>query len=140
MQKIIHYFIVHTPAREVYRALTTQKGLAGWWTTDVTADTKVGGTIDFRFADQFHPIMKIVALEPGEKVVWQCVANEDAWLDNTFTFELDEKDGDTQVMFAQDYAKKISDEMYGTFNFNWGYYLHSLKKLCEDGKGFPFGV
>jgi hypothetical protein len=28
--------------------------------------------------------------------------------------------------------------VYGTYNFNWGYYLNSLKRLCEEGVGTPF--
>ncbi len=41
-------------------------------------------------------------------------------------------------MFAQDYARELSDEVYGTYNFNWGYYLNSLKQFCETGTGTPF--
>ena len=26
----------------------------------------------------------------------------------------------------------------GTYNFNWGYYLQSLKLYCETGMGTPF--
>jgi hypothetical protein len=29
-------------------------------------------------------------------------------------------------------------EVYGTYNFNWGYYLNSLKQLCGKGDGTPF--
>ena len=41
-------------------------------------------------------------------------------------------------MFAQDYARELSDEVYGIYNFNWGYYLNSLKQYCEKGVGVPF--
>jgi hypothetical protein len=41
-------------------------------------------------------------------------------------------------MFTQIYAQELSDEVYGTYNFNWGYYLQSLKLLCETGMGTPF--
>jgi hypothetical protein len=40
-------------------------------------------------------------------------------------------------MFFQDYARELSDEVYGIYNFNWGYYLN-LKQLCEKGIGAPF--
>ena len=36
-------------ADEVFAALTTIEGLAGWWTTDTTGDGDVGGTLRFRF-------------------------------------------------------------------------------------------
>jgi hypothetical protein len=43
-----------------------------------------------------------------------------------------------RLTFAQDYAIAIGDEKYGKYNFNWGYYLYSLKKYCETGIGLPF--
>ena len=38
----------------------------------------------------------------------------------------------------QQYAQELSDETYGTHNFNWGYYLNSLKLYGETGTGTPF--
>ena len=42
------------------------------------------------------------------------------------------------MQFTQEYAQELSDEVYGVYNFNWGYYLNSLKQLCEKGAGVPF--
>jgi hypothetical protein len=39
---------------------------------------------------------------------------------------------------SQGYARELSDEVYGIYNFNWGYYLNSLKLFCEKGAGVPF--
>ena len=41
-------------------------------------------------------------------------------------------------MFVQVYAQELDDEVYGRYNFNWGYYLGILKQLCETGTGTPF--
>jgi uncharacterized protein YndB with AHSA1/START domain len=41
---------IGVPREQVYGALTTAKGLAGWWTTQVKADTSVGGIVDCTFA------------------------------------------------------------------------------------------
>lgn len=57
---------------------------------------------------------------------------------NTFSFQLKDVDAETGLMFVQEYAQELSDEIYGTYNFNWGYYLRSLKRLCEEGIGTPF--
>ncbi len=58
--------------------------------------------------------------------------------DNTFEFALTERNGETLLQFTQEYAQELSDETYGTYNFNWGYYLNSLKLLCETGAGTSF--
>ncbi len=79
-------------------------------------------------------------LEPGRVVRWQCVGGHANWQDNTCLFLLRERDGETSLRFVQEYAQELDDDVYGTYNFNWGYYLHSLKLLCETGTGTPFEV
>ena len=140
MDKIIHAVDVKASKDRVYEALTTREGLAGWWTTDVTADVRVGGLIDFRFGGFFHPVMEVIKLDPGRLVSWKCVGGEKDWENGRFSFALEDRASLTLLMFTQDYARELSDETYGRFNYNWGYYLGSLKKLCETGKGAPFGA
>ena len=41
------------------------------------------------------------------------------------------------LMFSQDYARELSNETYGTYNFNLGY-MNGLKLFCEKGAGVPF--
>lgn len=82
--------------------------------------------------------MKQTALTPDRLVKWRCVGGHADWRDNTFPFALEERAGETQLMFRQEYAQELSNEVYGTYNFNWGYYLGSLKQLCETGTGTPF--
>jgi hypothetical protein len=33
---------------------------------------------------------------------------------------------------------ELADDYYGVYNFNWGYYLESLRLLCVTGTGKPF--
>ena len=113
-------------------------GLSSWWSTEVTADKQVGGVIRFRFLGDFHPEMKIVALEEPSLVTWRCVAGHDNWRDNEFEFRLEDVSGDTRIKFVQTYSRELDDVQYGTYNFNWGYYLESLRLYCEGGRGKPF--
>lgn len=138
MKKILHAVEIKVPRSKVFDAITTQEGLSNWWTTKVTVEEGVGGLIDFRFVADFNPDMKVTHLEPDCAVHWQCAGGHDNWLDNTFSFELNDKDENTLLMFTQVYARELSDEVYGTYNFNWGYYLDSLKAYCETGMGKPF--
>ncbi len=82
MKTILHALHVHAPPDAVFDALATEEGLAGWWSTRVEAEPRVGGHVDFTFFGDFNP--------------------------------------------------------YGNYNFNWGWYLASLKRLCETGQGNPF--
>jgi uncharacterized protein YndB with AHSA1/START domain len=138
MKQILHAVHIHATPSRVYRAITTGADLAGWWTTKVEIEERTGGLIRFTFAGDFHPHMLQTKLEPDRRVEWRCVAGHVNWQDNTFVFEMAERKGETLLLFSQHYAKELSDEVYGIYNFNWGYYLNSLKRLCETGAGTPF--
>jgi hypothetical protein len=44
------------------------------------------------------------------------------------------------MVFHQEYARELDDIAYGTYNFNWGYYLDSLRLYCETGTGKPYAA
>ncbi|HEY6276824.1 MAG TPA: hypothetical protein VIX86_10885 [Streptosporangiaceae bacterium] len=68
-----------------------------------------------------------------------CIGGHPPWQDNRFRFQLgDGCDGRTRLRFWQEYAVELPDDAYGTYNFNWGYYLESLRRLCVTGTGQPF--
>ncbi len=138
MKQIIHAVHIHAKPAVVYRSITTKAGLQGWWTKKVDVEEREGGLIRFTFAGDFNPHMQQTKLEPNTRVDWKCVAGHANWQDNTFSFVLEERKGETLLMFSQDYARELSNEVYGTYNYNWGYYANSLKLLCENGAGVPF--
>lgn len=82
--------------------------------------------------------MKQTTLDEAKQVTWTCIAGHPNWKDNTFSFSLRERDGETLLRFVQEYARELDDDTYGTYNFNWGYYLNSLKRYSETGEGTPY--
>lgn len=138
MKKIIHFVHIKSSPEDVFTSLTEEEGLRGWWSTDVRVRPGVGGLIDFRFVDDFNPRMEVTALERERRVEWKCVGGHENWRDNRFSFELRDSEGETDLRFVQVYARELGDDVYGTYNFNWGYYLGSLKQLCETGTGTPY--
>jgi len=139
--KVIHHVVdFDAPATRIWSAITEERGLAGWWSTHVRAPSaRVGDRVEFTFAGDFNPVMEIAGLEAGVELRWRCVGGHDPWNDNTFRFVLSPlDDGRTRLRFWQDYAVELSDDAYGTYNFNWGYYMNSLLALCTTGTGVPF--
>jgi hypothetical protein len=43
-----------------------------------------------------------------------------------------------RLRFTQGYGVELDDDAYGIYNFNWGYYLESLRLLCGTGTGKPY--
>lgn len=138
MKTIIHHLRIHTRAEKVFEALTTEEGLAGWWSTEVVREGGTQGELHFTFVDGFNPQMDVVAAEE-DRVEWICMGGHDNWRNDRFTFEIrDISPGETDVTFRQEYSRELDDRTYGEYNFNWGYYLGSLKACCETGEGTPF--
>ncbi|OOZ11888.1 hypothetical protein BOW25_10695 [Solemya velum gill symbiont] len=70
MVDIIHRVGIAASADEVYSALTTNEGLAKWWTTDTTGAGNVGSIIKFRF-DGGGPDFEVAELQPDSVVRWK---------------------------------------------------------------------
>lgn len=139
MDTIIHAVEIESSPRNVYRAVATAEGLSKWWSTKVTADERVGGIVDFTFIDVFNPDMEIIAMDEPSRVHWRCVGGHDPWDGSEFHFDIEGlRDGRARLLFKQTYGKPIDDVAYGIYNFNWGYYLQSLKDYVETGTGKPF--
>jgi uncharacterized protein YndB with AHSA1/START domain len=140
VKTIHHVFEIAAPRETVFRALTTADGLAGWWTTHVRMDeAAVGASITFTFRGAFNPRMRITAIDPPAHVDWEGVGGHAAWGTHTaIRFELEATSGGTMVRFWHQVGHELSDEAIAAANFNWGYYLDSLRLLCETGRGKPF--
>lgn len=142
--KTIHHLVeIDAPAAEVHAALTSAEGLSSWWTSvgvDAPAPPSVGDVVTLRFVEgRFNPEMTITELVPGKLLSWRCSGGHDPWADNDFRFEIsDDGEKQSRLRFWQHYATELDDDAYGTYNYNWGYYLDSLRLHCESGEGKPF--
>jgi uncharacterized protein YndB with AHSA1/START domain len=140
MKTIHHVFDVDATATTVWAALTEPEHMDRWWSTRVQAPAlAVDARTHWTFTADFSPVMQTVSVVPERELVWRCVGGHDPWTDNTFRFALVPLDGDRcKVRFWQEYAVELADDAYGTYNFNWGYYLESLRLFCTTGAGKPF--
>jgi uncharacterized protein YndB with AHSA1/START domain len=137
MPNILHRVGIETPAEKVYESLTQQKGLAGWWSTNTEASPEVGAIDKFRFGDRGLNDMKVMELVPAKRVKWLCVHGAKEWVGTELTFDLQEKDGVTVVLFAQRGWREEVEFMHYC-STKWAVYLLSLKSLCETGVGTPY--
>jgi len=137
MADILHRVGIRSPAGKVFRALSEEQGLAGWWTRNVKATAEVGTIARFRFGDHGFNDMQVLELAPDRRVRWRCVDGAQEWIGTEVTFDLKQEGGVTVVLFAQRGWKEPVEFMHYC-STKWGTYLLSLKSLCETGKGTPF--
>jgi uncharacterized protein YndB with AHSA1/START domain len=136
---ILHVVDVPAAPKEVFQAISTIDGLTRWWTTKVSGDEKAGGAVRFAFVPNvFNPEMQIETLDEPTSMRWRCVGGAEQWVGATIAFDLEERDDGTRLMFRQNYDRPLDDVSFGIYNFNWGYYLESLRLYVESGEGRPF--
>jgi uncharacterized protein YndB with AHSA1/START domain len=140
MKAIHHVVDVDAPPERLWWALTDPDGLGSWWSTKVEIPKlEVGAVTHWTFAGDFNPDMELVGFEEGSEVTWRCTAGHPPWQDSTFRFTWSALEtGRSRLRFWQEYAVELDDDAYGIYNFNWGYYLESLRLLCVEGSGSPF--
>ena len=138
MVDILHRIGATASRDEVFQALSTIAGLAGWWTQDTTGDPDVGGVIKFRFAgaggEGFD--MKVLDSKAGELVRWEVVDGPPEWIGTHVGFELTQVDDWAILLFKHEGWKEPVEFMHHC-STKWASFLLSLKKYVETGKGDP---
>ena len=136
MADIRHYLRIDASRSAVYRAPTEQEGLRAWWTAQATAKAEPGSIAEFKFGDRYRNEMRIVRLEPDSRVEWECLERDAGWVGTRFIFEI-EPQGDQSAQRFCHCDWREATGFFASCNYQWAYYLRSLKTLCETGSGTP---
>ncbi|MBZ0266377.1 SRPBCC domain-containing protein [bacterium] len=137
MPNIVHLFTVNAPLREVFRAITEQKGLSSWWTETAIASPEPGAELEFTFGDIFYNKMKVISFHPDKGVEWECLEGAEEWVGTRLSFRLKKVEDGCEVRFEhRDWLAET--DFYASCSFNWAYYLQSLRLYLETGRGTPY--
>jgi uncharacterized protein YndB with AHSA1/START domain len=116
----------------VFEAVSTTKGLRGWFTDDVAADTRVGGVVELGFNK--HTVvfrMEVAELERPQRLIWKCVGGPDEWVGTTLTFELAAAPRNAcRARFTHAGWASVDGE-FALCNTTWGHLMHLLKAYAE---------
>lgn len=127
---------------QVFRAINNVKG---WWSEEVYGSTEhLNDEFVYRYKDVHVCRMKIVESIPNKRVVWLVLENrfnftkdQNEWKGNRIVFDINEKDGGTQLDFSQ-IGLVPAYECYEVCRDAWTSYIQgSLKELITGGKGKP---
>ncbi|GAA5785582.1 activator of HSP90 ATPase [Chitiniphilus shinanonensis] len=141
MFDIVHRIGIKAPATQVYAALASLQGLAGWWTEEVQGNDQVGGRIEFTFRAldgtvKGSAVMAVEALDPSRQVAWRCVEGPAEWIDTRLTFTLAEHDDQTIVLLGhRQWREEV--EFTAHCSTKWAIFLLSLRDYVEKGTGRP---
>ena len=136
MVDILHRIGVVAPLDDVYRAVATPEGIAGWWTADTAGECEVGGRLTFRFGDVGGFDMEVLELDPSGRVRWRVVDGPEEWIGTEIGWRLDQRDEYTIVLFKHEGWREPVEFMHHC-STKWATFLMSLKEQVETGHGRP---
>ena len=141
---IVHRIGIEAPAAQVYAALATIEGLAGWWTRDTTGHAQPGGHVAFRFHTASGGEiggfgMAVLEQTPGQRVHWRVEEGPAEWVGTEIEFALSQQDGQTIVMFGHRHWRDAGPggEFMAHCSTKWATFLLSLRDWVETGRGQP---
>jgi uncharacterized protein YndB with AHSA1/START domain len=140
MVDILHRVGIKASLDEVYQALATREGVAGWWTTNTQGQSKIGGLLKLRFSSDGKEIggfdMQVLELQPGKRVLWQVLEGPAEWVGTKISFDL-KQEGDYSIVLFNHQGWNEPVEFMHHCSTKWAIFLISLKSLVETGKGNP---
>jgi uncharacterized protein YndB with AHSA1/START domain len=142
MKHFQHSILIEASPATVYAALTTVRGLRGWWSEECDIE---GDTIHMHFGST-HKDLRIEAQQPEREVRWRCSAVQgmpghacasDEWLDTQPAFHLQDEGQGTRVRF--EHAGLVpSMACYDMCHEGWHHFLESLRQYAVTGRGTPY--
>jgi uncharacterized protein YndB with AHSA1/START domain len=137
---ILHRVGIKASSPQVYKALSTNEGLGGWF-TKTEGENKVGGVIKLRFnhtdgreVGGFD--IKVLELRPDERVLWQTVEGPPEWIGTQVSLDL-KQEGEYCIVLFKHVGWREPVEFMHHCSTKWATFLMSLKELVETGKGAP---
>ncbi len=141
MVDIVHRVGIKAPVSQVYAALATIDGLAGWWTRDTSGSASPQGNITFRFHDPAGTelgtfAMTVLDLTPEKVVRWRVEGGPAEWLGTEIEFLLSSDGEYTIVRFGHRHWR-VAVEFMAHCSMKWATFLLSLRQFVETGQGQP---
>ncbi len=137
MARIVFELEIDASAKEIAEALTTQAGIAGWWTDDVSLPGGVGATMTLGFPIAPLPFQLRIDKADEQQVAWTSVAEfPPHWAGTRVVWTLAQAGESTTVHFAHE--GWASDQApFGSSALTWARLMDTLKRFSETGTAAP---
>jgi len=135
MFDIVHELDVAAPPDQVFAALTTQDGLAGWWTPDVATTAVLGSEAVFGFGDHEDLKVRIEAVDAPELVHWSVLHGPDEWPGTAIAFRIEAGPvGTASVVRLWHGNWQYENGVLPRVSFRWAHDLDRLRRYVETGE------
>lgn len=139
MADIRHLIRIKSTPPDVFKLLSTRRGIASWWTPRVDGEHIVGNNITLHFGDwDGRTELRVVQCVPYESVVWEVVANNegDEWPGTRIRFDLEGTGNETLLRFRHSGWRAATDN-FAECNVFWGHFMQEIKRFVESSEEKP---
>lgn len=138
MADSLHQIEIHADKADVFKALTTNPGIQGWWTSDCAVASDEGGLCHFYFNNrQTHFVMRAQKLLSNQRIFWVCEDGPKEWQQTELWWEITEiAEKHCQLDFKHMNWQR-DDGLFPLCNSTWGTLMSHLKNYCETGSKDP---
>ncbi len=137
MVDILHQVGIEASPDAVYKALTETSGLRRWWSEHSEIQPEVGSLAQVSFYNKAVVFeLRVNELIPNSKIEWTVQGGPPDWANTRITWTLSENQGQTMLHLAHRGFESTGGN-FASVNYNWGWYVTSLKFYLEKGEGMP---
>jgi uncharacterized protein YndB with AHSA1/START domain len=137
MADVLHQVGIQSSPKTVFTALTEENGIKAWWSEHAKAQAKVGFLNEVSFYGASVTFkLRVKELDPDKKVVWAVESGPPDWANTDITWTISKHDGQTLLHLAHRGFASTGGN-FAAVNYNWGWYVTSLKFYLEKGQGMP---
>lgn len=123
---------------DVFKALTTSKGIAGWWAKSNKLWEENGEEILSLDFGQVKKRMKVEETNPPSRLTWrvlECTLHE--WPGTRISFNIAPTLDGSSLLKLEHEGLNPQLECFESCSLGWEYFMASLKLYVETGNGTP---
>ena len=133
MPDILQDFPIRAPVARVFEAVSSPPGLDRWWTLRSSGQPALGAEYQLWFGPEYDWRARVTRCEPGRSFELELTGAMDDWMGSRVGFDLEEREGVTQVRFRHT-GWPAASEHYRVSCHCWAMYLRILRRYLEYGE------
>ena len=137
MHDILHDFQIEAKPVEIFRAISTSKGLNSWWTLNSSGIPEEGELYNLDFGPDYQWTARVVKVDNPNILEWKMEKSDDDWKDTIVGFEIIGNGTHSHVKFYHKSWAESNDH-FRRSNYCWASYLRLLKRYIEHGEFVPY--
>lgn len=137
MNDILHDLWIEAKPIEVFKAISTPKGLDSWWTKKSNGKPDIGSEYNLFFGEGYNWIAKVTDSSSPTRLEWKITKADEDWKGTLIGFDITQDGKSSHIKFYHR-GWNSANEHFRRSNYCWATYLRLLKRYIENGEFVPY--